>query len=873
MTAVVKCRLIDFGFATAILMETAIPLVFLRYSPWLHEVQWPTVLSGIIAATAVLWAALARRFQKALPADPPSQNGPEECEFSAWWQSALIAALLGAVTLVNFYRPMTIHFWGGVDEFCNLIDFKSLANGMAGWDRGMNRPLTALPSVVGQSLAPGRIDGFLWLAAGLCWINGVLLFATLREVLPRARVLSVAAAVLLVIDRSDPARYFVMWCSNFYWTALALLLLGVWLFVRSYRLGSRFLLVLSCLSLGGALLTNEAAYPLAMLGPVLAWCVCERRRCFLAWIYLWAGTIALFATRFLLFLVHCGTGAYQANKLSDVCHDHHLLLRNLQLHLRAGLTNFQLADSLRTSWKAALATLVIVMVLVAIAAWRTVELSKRRHYGIILGISASALLLGIVPGLPLPGVFRTQFFAAPGQAVFLAGTLCMVGSLFGCRAGNAIVVITVGLFAANSTSAAISAQWHARASSPITFERTTHVLRQIHGICPNPLPGTIILLIPADPNLAPLGANYACLNIGQNFLGASLAQVGVRDGFIPPPEFRLESVVIGENSESFHAEAGYDKLLLFKAASDGTITLVRSLPAKLLRSQSAAALYSPMPLLRPGPVTELTYFRYPRWADRPHDLFDMADGVVLGQGWRPLEYDGRELFRGALDRAELVINSFGQNQRELHLRIDAGGTGRLHALDLNGAVVATAPMNEKQDVVLVVPTDPARASLIRLRVCLDTGAASTFKVICPGGPWHSYQPAQEPRSDIVADDLDLGANWYALETFGGQTFRWVANDAEITIPACTPVGSVLVLELEPGPALGSEPCRLTFLEENGRPLSTTVVERRQMIRLPLPAGGKNDKVLRLHVESPGLGVPNDARTLNFRVFRVALESD
>ena len=86
-----------------------------------------------------------------------------------------------------------------------------------------------------------------------------------------ASALPVVAAVLLIIDRSEPSRFLVLWTSNVYWLALALLLLGVWLFLWSHRSGSRTVLVLSCLMLGGSLSVNEAAYPLAILAPVLAW--------------------------------------------------------------------------------------------------------------------------------------------------------------------------------------------------------------------------------------------------------------------------------------------------------------------------------------------------------------------------------------------------------------------------------------------------------------------------------------------------------------------------------------------------------------------------------------------------------------------------
>src|SRR5881394_156876 len=100
--------------------------------------------------------------------------------------------------------------------------------------------------------------------------------------------------------------------------------------------------------------------------------------------------------------------------------------------------------------------------------------------------------------------------------------------------------------------------------------------------------------------------------------------------------------------------------------------------------------YDPLPLLRPGPVRELAYLRYPRWADRPRDLFDMADGILLGEGWGPLEWQDGALSRRAEDGAEVVVNPLGRKQRELRLLVDAGSAGRLEAVGLDGKAVAAA---------------------------------------------------------------------------------------------------------------------------------------------------------------------------------------
>ncbi len=357
MTLTFKCRLLDLSFVTALLLAAAVPLVFLRGNPWPFQIQGAAGLAAILTGIVAVWVVCARRRQSRMPALENGESGaPSKGDRLGWQRTILVAALLGGLTLVNFYSPLQLHFWEGADEFLNFQN-RSPSRWMHEWDVGMNRPFTVLPCVIGQTLTPGRVDGFLWLSVALCWVNGLLLFAIVRELLPKAHILPVAAAVLLVIDRSDPTRFFVMWIGNYYWMALAFLLAGSWLFLRSYRLGSRSLLALSCASLGGALLINEASYPLAVLVPVLAWFKREYRHRLAVWTYAWAGMLIVFATRFLLFMNQRGADAYQASQLTGVIQSPRLLLTSLRLHLQAGLTNFQLCEAAMWGHKTVVAAL------------------------------------------------------------------------------------------------------------------------------------------------------------------------------------------------------------------------------------------------------------------------------------------------------------------------------------------------------------------------------------------------------------------------------------------------------------------------------------------------------------------------------------
>jgi hypothetical protein len=862
MTLALKWRLLDVGLVVLLLVLAAVPLIVLRGHPVWGRVECSAGMWALFAGTLALWAGLFRRAAPEQAADGRL----------AWWQTALVAVLLGGVAFVGVYLPIRIHFWGGADDFIHFLD-TPLIPWMSHFDHGMNRPFTVLACAVGRSLTPGRIDGFLWLGAAVCWLNGLLLFAVLRELLPRARLLPVAAAVLLILDRSDPSRFYVLWISNVYWAGVALLLAGAWLFLWSHRRGSRLLLVPACAMLGGALLTCEGAYPVAVLVPALAWLRKEYRGRLPAWVCAWYGTLALLATRFLIFLSQQGDKAYQTRESGAVFRDPEALRHNLGVHLEAGLSNFQVTGAVAQHWKAAAALLVLVAALAALVRWRARAAAAlpRRQYLVAVGLAGLALLLGIVPFLSMPYVFRTQYYAAPGLAVLLAGALCLAGSLLGRRLGPAAVVAALALLAANATAESFSEQHQRREQSPAHFERMAHVFRQIHAVYPNPAPDTLILLYADAGARPPFLCNYCCVVLGQRTLGASVVPVNFKD-VTPLPvvaEFHADGVTVAYGKDvNFPGKAGYDRVVAFRLGADDTVTLMRWLPGHPTDG------YQPLTLIQPGPVAEVPYLRYPRWMKRPRDLFDMKDGVTLGRGWGLLEDHEGEPARQFENGAELVVNPMGQRRRDLHLDVAAGRAGPLEILDADGRVVVSTALAGRQRVCLAVPTDPNRLNVVRLRLPGGPEACPVLRAYCPGGK--GLGPSGAPRrpplaADVAAGALSLGANWHPLETYAGLTFRWVPNDAELILEADQETAADLVVDAQVGPSLRGQPLRLELRDQAGKTLAVGAdVQDRAQVRLPIPVGTRAGTVLRLHVEGGGGPAGNgDSRVLNFRVFRCA----
>ncbi|HSP45439.1 MAG TPA: hypothetical protein VLO30_05565, partial [Chthoniobacterales bacterium] len=118
-----------------------------------------------------------------------------------------------------------------------------------------------------------------------------------------------------------------------------------------------------------------------------------------------------------------------------------------------------------------------------------------------------------------------------------------------------------------------------------------------------------------------------------------------------------------------------------------------------------------------------------------------------------------------------------------------------------------------------------------------------------------------------ANNTSLGSGWFPLETYRAESFRWVMNDAELYVAILRNVKHYLQIHLEPGPGLNLKPFEL-LVKDGEETLARTTVKGRQMISIEVPSAEPRVRKLVLHVEGGGRPAPNDARVLNFRVFKV-----
>lgn len=139
------------------------------------------------------------------------------------------------------------------------------------------------------------------------------------------------------------------------------------------------------------------------------------------------------------------------------------------------------------------------------------------------------------------------------------------------------------------------------------------------------------------------------------------------------------------------------------------------------------------------------------------------------------------------------------------------------------------------------------------------------------GPAADQQTLVNTHS-LPPDGLFVGRNWYVLEAFGGETFRWVNNDAEIVVTAPTGNRRRLQLDLMAGPGLAGQTFNLQVLDPNGQIIAKADVQNRMPVTVTLPIAAGKTIIYRLHVVGGGQPAPKDPRTLNFRVFKFEWEA-
>ena len=180
-------------------------------------------------------------------------------------------------------------------------------------------------------------------------------------------------------------------------------------------------------------------------------------------------------------------------------------------------------------------------------------------------------------------------------------------------------------------------------------------------------------------------------------------------------------------------------------------------------------------------------------------------------------------------------------------RLEKGHMYRIDRTDVMSDVPVNGPLDEQL----------AYCQQHVIRLCAREGI---YPVTKDGFRQNEVQDITAPGSGF-----HFGSGWFPVERWESQEpFRWIADEAEILLANAQQRGGVIVLEVEPGPGLGSAIAVLQVLDSSGSLVAEWTVKGRTTLELMLPQGTQS---FRLRAPGGGLPVVHDPRILNFRFFR------
>jgi hypothetical protein len=259
------------------------------------------------------------------------------------------------------------------------------------------------------------------------------------------------------------------------------------------------------------------------------------------------------------------------------------------------------------------------------------------------------------------------------------------------------------------------------------------------------------------------------------------------------------------------------------------------------------------------------------------DIVSPGSGLTLGSGWYLHENAAGASFRWVSNNAQFVVHRPADPIKKISIEAEPGpGLGQpkmtLHVLDHAGKQVASAVYTGKERERFDLPVTPGQDAVFSLRV--DGGGNKTprdprtlnFRVFGLDDA-SSDQTLGAGHPDIGGPAIKLLGNWYPLEQYSGDTFRWVNNDAQFAISWEHKESKRLKILLAPGPGL-TRPASFTISlrDASGHEVQRANVRGLSTIYLNLPLNEGPNR-FSLHVDGGGKsGVHGDPRTLDFRVY-------
>ena len=233
--------------------------------------------------------------------------------------------------------------------------------------------------------------------------------------------------------------------------------------------------------------------------------------------------------------------------------------------------------------------------------------------------------------------------------------------------------------------------------------------------------------------------------------------------------------------------------------------------------------------------------------------------------FRWVDNDAEIVLRGATGEVRVAIACEGGpslGQRSFALRVLDGSRRQVdHVVcDGEGRRVEMLLPGESRSVRYVLHVDgggkrvPGEARILNFRV---------FSI----DDEHGASPA-----DVVdgRNGVRLGAGWYPVERYKGQTFRWMDNDGRIFVAVDGATHATLRMLMEVGPSVGARQTAVTVRDGSGRTLSQTTLAGRGVVTVPLQQLRPGENELIIGAAGANKHIPHDPRILNLRLFDAAV---
>ncbi|HEY5258354.1 MAG TPA: hypothetical protein VIJ12_08220 [Candidatus Baltobacteraceae bacterium] len=246
------------------------------------------------------------------------------------------------------------------------------------------------------------------------------------------------------------------------------------------------------------------------------------------------------------------------------------------------------------------------------------------------------------------------------------------------------------------------------------------------------------------------------------------------------------------------------------------------------------------------------------------DIVSEATEIALGRGWYRPEVFAGTLFRWVNNEAQIDVATAHPVRYKLVLSLEPGPGVGLKPFDLDvlvdGSLLTTLKVRGKESLTVELPPSAPRVHRVTLRA---NGGGKTTPNDARIMNFRVFDIAvQRGARDVLPAHHRIGSGWYPLESAAGKSFRWVNNDAEISVS--NPAGTErLTFDVEPGPGMAYKPFKLQVRGEDGKAISEIDVKGLHSVDVPLPKGDL--VVVKLHVDSQGTKIASDPRILNFRV--------